>query len=104
VVAKTAGTINAIPLPPVAAKKAYLAAYYKDNRVGLITLRRWRACLLASDLESVRPDHAVGAGCELMSAGMEMTTNQRVSGQEVMDLLGRVGPLHVALSSSCRRM
>jgi len=56
------------------------------------------------DFESVRPDHAIGAGCKLMSAGMEVTVHERVSREEILGLLGRFESLHLPLSSSRRSM
>ena len=58
------------------------------------------AALLVPDFESVRPDHAIGAACKLMSSGMEATVDEGVSGEEVLSLLGRLEPLHLPFSSS----
>jgi hypothetical protein len=55
---------------------------------------------LLPDIEGVRPDLAIDTGCQLVSAGMEMTVNERVSGEEVLSLSGRFKPLHLPLSSS----
>jgi hypothetical protein len=62
------------------------------------------ARFLVPNLESVRPDRAIGMGCKLVTAGMEMTVNERMSGEEVLGLSGRFKSLHLPLSSSCRPM
>ena len=59
---------------------------------------------LAPDFESVRPDNAKSEGCKLLSAGMEVTVDERVSGEEVLGLLGRLEPLHLPFPSSRRPM
>jgi hypothetical protein len=54
--------------------------------------------------EGVRPDGAIGVGCKLVSAGMKVTVDECVGGEEVLGLSGRFEPLHLPLSSSCRSM
>ena len=58
------------------------------------------ACLLVPDSESVRPDQAIGMGYKLMSRWMEVTVDERMSGEELLRLFGRFEPLHLPLSSS----
>ena len=62
------------------------------------------AGFLAPDIEGLRPDVAVVRGCELMSAGMEVTVNEGVGREKVLGMPGRFEPLHLSLSSSCRTM
>ncbi|HUN40245.1 MAG TPA: hypothetical protein VMU81_08155 [Acetobacteraceae bacterium] len=56
------------------------------------------------EFESVRPDHTIGMGGELVSTWVEVTVDEGVSGEEVLGLLGRFEPLHLSLSSSRRSM
>ena len=63
-----------------------------------------KARLVMPDFESVRPDGAIGVGCKLVSAGMEVTVDECVGGEEVLCLSGRFEPLHLPLSSPCRSM
>jgi hypothetical protein len=58
------------------------------------------ARFLVPNLESVRPDRAIGMGCKLVTAGIEMTIDKRVSGEEVLGLFGRFEPLHLPFPSS----
>jgi len=58
------------------------------------------ARFLVPSLESVRPDRAIGMSCKLVTAGMEMTIDKRVSGEEVLGLFGRFEPLHLPFPSS----
>ena len=64
----------------------------------------WGARFLAPDIEGLRPDVAVVRGCELMSAGMEVTVNEGMGREKVLGMPGRFEPLHLSLSSSCRSM
>jgi hypothetical protein len=58
------------------------------------------AGLLLPDFESVRPDRAIGMGSKLVTAGIKVTIDERVGGQEVLGLSGRCEPLHLLLLSS----
>jgi hypothetical protein len=60
------------------------------------------ARLLMPDLESVRPDRAIGIGSKSVAAGMEVTVDERVGGKEVLGLSRQFEPLHLPLSSSRR--
>ena len=62
------------------------------------------ARFLTPGIEGLRPDVAVVRGCELMSAGMEVTVNEGVGGKKALGLPGRFEPLHLPLSSSCWSM
>jgi hypothetical protein len=58
------------------------------------------ARFLVPDLESVRPDRAIGMGGKLVTAGAEVTIDERVGGEEVLGLFGRFEPLHLPFPSS----
>jgi hypothetical protein len=54
--------------------------------------------------ESVRPRRSIGMGCKSVSAGLEVTVDKCVSGEEILGLPGRFESLHLPLSSSRRPM
>ena len=56
------------------------------------------------DFEGVRPDGAIGVGRKSVPAGMEVTVDECVGGEEVLGLSGRFEPLHLPFSSPCRSM
>ena len=62
------------------------------------------ARFMMPDFESVRPDRAIVGGRKLVSAGMEVSVDECVGGEEVLGLSGRFEPLHLPLSSPCRSM
>ena len=62
------------------------------------------ARFLTPGIEGLRPDVVVVRGCELLSAGMEVTVNEGVGGKKVLGMPGRFEPLHLALRSSRRPM
>ena len=43
-------------------------------------------------------------GCQEMPAWMEVAMDERVTGEEVLGLLGRFEPLHLPFSAPCRPM
>jgi hypothetical protein len=45
----------------------------------------------------VRPDGAIGVGCKLMSAEMELIVDECVGAEEALGLSGRFEPLHLPL-------
>ena len=62
------------------------------------------ARFLTPGIEGLRPDVVVVRGCELLSAGMEVTVNEGVGGKKVLGMPGRFEPLHLSFWSSCRTM
>jgi hypothetical protein len=62
------------------------------------------ARFLVPDIEGDGADLAIDTGCQSVSAGMEVTVDEGVSGEEVLGLSGRSEALHLPLSSSCRTM
>jgi hypothetical protein len=53
------------------------------------------ARFLTPDIEGLRPDVAVVRGCQLMSAGTEVTVNEGVGGKKVLGMPGRFEPLRL---------
>jgi hypothetical protein len=62
------------------------------------------ARLLLPDIERRRSDRAICGGWHEVSAWMEVAMNERVSGEEVMGLLGRFEPLHLSLLTPRRSL
>ncbi len=48
------------------------------------------ACLLVPDFESARPDHTISMGCKLVPMWTEVTVDERMSGEKVLRLFGRL--------------
>ena len=62
------------------------------------------ARLLLPDIKCVGPVCTICIGCQEMPAWMEVAMDERVSGEEVLGLLGRFEPLHLSVSTPCRPM
>jgi hypothetical protein len=60
------------------------------------------ACIPLPDVESLGPNFVIGTGGKKVSAGMEVAMDECVSAKEVLSLLRRFEPLHLAFSPSCR--
>ena len=60
------------------------------------------ACLLLPDVESLGHDGPVGGGCHQVTRWMEVPMDERMSGEEVLRLVGRFESLHLPFSSSRR--
>jgi hypothetical protein len=48
---------------------------------------------------SVRPDHTIGMGCNLVATWTEVTVDERMRGKKVLRLFGRFEPLHLSVGS-----
>jgi hypothetical protein len=57
---------------------------------------------LPPDVESLGPDCAIGVSGQQVSAWMEVATDKRMRGKEVLSVFQRFESLHLALSTPCR--
>ena len=62
------------------------------------------ACLLVPDIKSHSPERTICVTCQQMAAWVEVATDECVSGQEVLGLLGRFEPLHLPFPTPRRSM
>jgi hypothetical protein len=62
------------------------------------------ACFLLPDMKCLDPNSAIRVSGHKVSARMEMSVNECVSGKKTLGLLWRCKSLHLPFASSCRPM